>query len=111
MNVQRISTSFVLFVLSVLWIYRDSVGQLCDSLDAACVQSVAIPCSAGTGTCVAITQLTIVPGNNNTCTNITKASYYTANPPASWTDCSANSSFGSCSRTAGVCMVIYLYKN
>jgi len=108
MNANRILSVIALVVASAFWIFRDAAGQgICPGLNEACVGSTQVPCTSGTGTCVA-TRGGNTPGGISKCGNAT-ALYYTLQPPDTWADCLDRSNFGACTRMALYCATVYLY--
>ena len=109
MNANRVLSATALLALATLWIYRDALGQVCNGENEGCYDSVAVPCSAGAGTCAVVSCATI-PGGICKCSDGTTALYYTYNPPNFWTDCVHNTNFGPCSRVPMACATVWLYE-
>ena len=49
MSTNRTLSVLALAALSILGIYRDAGGQLCNGINQACVQNTQVPCSQGMG--------------------------------------------------------------
>jgi len=109
-NANRVLSTTVLLALVTLWIYREAIGQ-CNGTNNGCVDSVAVPCSDGTGICARITGP--VPGGISNCSTEGNppAAYYTYQPPSSWTDCVQNSNFGPCTRVGMACGTVWLFED
>ena len=109
MNVHRSLSTVLLVLVSIMWIYRDVVAQVCNGLDSGCVQNVTIPCTQGGGTCLNTTDYT-PPGGVTKCDDGATASFYTFVPPTAWSDCVPKTGKGPCKRTAADCGTVYLYE-
>ncbi len=108
MSARRVLCTCVLTLLSLVWIYKDSLGSLCPGVSSGCVQSSVVPCGAGAGTCVP-TQGAATLGGIFMCDANTAAVQYTAIPATAWTDCQPKTGYGPCQRSAQTCETVYLY--
>ncbi|SRR5579883_64006 len=109
MSVNRVLSAAFLLVLSALWFFRGAFADLCPGMNNGCVDSVAVPCSAGAGWC-AVVDCSAIPGGVCKCSDGTTALYYTYEPPNSWTDCVSDNDFGPCSRVSMGCAIVWLAK-